>query len=129
VLTPDLFLWGFFSGQDSQNYVEIRASAIILLRYVAAYNLFDALNLVFVNAIKGAGDTMFVFATSLTMAALLAVSTWVAMSYFDAGLHTCWGLITAWVWALGLIYLVRFLAGRWRSMRVIEMEVAEVPAG
>ncbi len=41
---------------------------IVLLRYVAAYNLFDALNMVFVNAIKGAGDTRFVFVTSLLMA-------------------------------------------------------------
>ena len=46
------------------------------------------------------------------------------MGVFNAGLHGCWMLITAWVWALGTIYLARFLAGNWRSMRVIDMEPA-----
>ncbi|MHB0958421.1 MAG: MATE family efflux transporter [Pirellulaceae bacterium] len=117
---PDVFLVGFFVGDPTSSGEEIRGIAIVLLRYVAAYNLFDALNMIFVHAIKGAGDTRFVFLTSLWMGALLAVGTWVAMEYFEAGLHGCWGLITVWVWMLGLIYLLRFLRGPWRSMRVIE---------
>jgi MATE family multidrug resistance protein len=123
VLVPDLFLFGFFSGTDPSNH-DIRASAVVLLRYVAAYNIFDALNLVFMNAIKGAGDTQFVFVISLAMAALLAASTWTALTVFNAGLHGCWCLITAWVWGLGMIYLGRFQVGKWRSMRVIELEPA-----
>lgn len=126
VLVPDLFLFGFFSGTGTEDYQDVRASAIVLLRYVAAYNIFDALNLVFVNAIKGAGDTRFVFTISLGMALLLATSTWLAMGVFNAGLHGCWILITAWVWALGTIYLARFLGGNWRAMRVIDMEGAAV---
>ncbi len=126
VVVPDLFLFGFFSGTGPDNYEEIRATAVVLLRYVAAYNIFDALNLVFVNAIKGAGDTRFVFTISLAMAVLLAVSTWAALGFFHAGLHVCWGLITAWIWGLGAIYLARFLGGRWQSMRVIETDL--VPA-
>ena len=111
ILVPDLFLYGFFLGDPTTNGQEIRGIAVVLLRYVAAYNLFDALNLVFLNAIKGAGDTRFVFVTSLLMAAVLAVGTWVAMEYLGAGLHGCWGLVTAWVWILGVVYLLRFLRG------------------
>ena len=92
------------------------AIAVVLLRYVAAYNLFDALNMVFVNAIKGAGDTRFVFVTSLLMAVVLAVGTWVAMEYFGAGLHGCWGLVTAWIWVLGVVYLPAVLC-RVRGVR------------
>jgi MATE family multidrug resistance protein len=119
---PDLFLFGFFQGEVAGSNAEIRAIAVVLLRYVAAYNLFDALNLVFVGAMKGAGDTRFIFVVSLLMAVLLAAGTWIAMDIFSAGLHGCWKLVTAWVWVLGTIYLLRFLHGRWRSMRVIELE-------
>ncbi len=126
VVIPDVFLFGFFSSETLDSSQEVRALAIVLLRYVAAYNLFDALNLIFVNAIKGAGDTRFVFAVSLVMALLLAGGTWVALVLFDAGLHVCWQLVTGWVWALGAIYLARFLRGPWRSLRVIEMEPASV---
>ncbi|MHB8971901.1 MAG: MATE family efflux transporter [Pirellulaceae bacterium] len=122
IVVPDLFLYGFFLSDPTVGGQEVRGIAVVLLRYVAAYNLFDALNLVFLNAIKGAGDTRFVFVTSLLMAAVLAAGTWVAMEYFRAGLHGCWGLVTAWVWILGIVYLLRFLRGPWRSMRVIEAE-------
>ncbi len=126
VVVPDWFLYGFFSSESPDANEEVRALAVVLLRYVAAYNLFDALNLVFVSAIKGAGDTRFVFGVSLVMALLLAFATWAALEVFDAGLHLCWQLVTLWVWALGAIYLARFLRGHWRNMRVIEREPATV---
>ena len=78
LLIPDLFLFGFFTGEPTQSGEKVRSIAIVLLRYVAAYNLFDALNMVFVNAVKGAGDTRFVFLTSFWMAIALGVCTWVA---------------------------------------------------
>jgi len=34
--------------------------------------------------------------------------------------HGAWWFITVWVWALGVIYFVRYRSGRWKSMRVIE---------
>ncbi len=128
VLLPNLFLFGFFDGSSPEADREVHAMAVVLLRYVAAYNLFDAMNLVFVSAIKGAGDTRFVFFVSLAMALLLAAGTWIARTYFDAGLDLCWQLVTVWVWALGAIYLARFLRGQWRSMRVIELEVKQAAA-
>jgi len=81
--------------------------------------------LIFVNAIKGAGDTRFVFLVSLVMALILGIGTWMALHMFRAGLHGCWSLVTVWIWGLGAIYLARFMQGAWRKMRVIE----PVPAG
>lgn len=129
VVVPDLFLFGFFAHEAGQRNGEVRAIAVVLLRYVAAYNLFDALNMVFVGAIKGAGDTRFIFGVSLIMAVLLAAGTWIAVSVFGAGLHGCWTLVTVWIWLLGVIYCVRFLRGRWRGMRVIEREAPLQSAG
>ncbi len=80
---PDLFLFGFFTAV-LRKLIRSAPDAMILLRYVAAYNLFDALNLVFVNAIKGAGDTQFVFGVSLAMAGAL-----VAVDLVGDGLFRC----------------------------------------
>jgi MATE family multidrug resistance protein len=46
------------------------------------------------------------------------------MARLGWGLLWCWVVLTAWVCSLGLIYLARFLQGRWRQMRVIEPELA-----
>jgi MATE family multidrug resistance protein len=57
------------------------------------------------------------------MAPLLVLGSWAGMSWFGGGLVWCWVVVTVWVCVLALIYLARFLQGRWREMRVIEPEL------
>jgi hypothetical protein len=55
--------------------------------------------------------------------------------WLDWGLYGWWWVLTAWLSALSLVYLARFLGGKWRSMRVIEAEylkqefALEAPSG
>ena len=99
----------------------------MLLRFVAAYCLFDALNVVFVGAIRGAGDMRFILLTTLVMSPPPLLAAWWGMARQGWGLLWCWIVITVWVCALGLIYLARFLQGRWRQMRVIEPNAIPSP--
>ncbi len=121
VCVPQLFLFGFDAGnQAAPNQAQVAALATSLLRYVAAYNLLDAVLTIFVNAIKGAGDTRFVFFVSLVMGTLLAAGSWLAVEILAAEIHTCWLLITGWIWIMAAIFTARFVQGKWRNMRVIE---------
>ena len=121
---PEVFLYSFFAG--SQQTVDwqqdVKTLAIVLLRYVAAYNVFDASLIIFCNAIKGAGDTYFVLLISMIMGLLLAIASWLAVEVWGAGVYSCWNLITAWVWLVGLIFFLRFVQGKWKDMRVIDMD-------
>lgn len=130
VFIPNAFLWWFFYGAGSLDGVvgdsdlmtgQVGVLATTLLQFVAAYNLFDALLTILVSAIKGAGDTRFVLLVSTLMGVVLAVLSWMAVEVLQLGLYGCWGLIVAWIWALGIIYYLRFVQGKWRDMRVIEM--------
>jgi multidrug resistance protein, MATE family len=94
---------------------------VILLRFVAAYCLFDAMQMVFVGAIKGAGDTWFVLVTTILVSLLGVAACWYASRW---GLMGWWYAVTGWICLLGLIYMGRFLQGRWRTMRVIETDPA-----
>lgn len=128
VLTPALFLFGFFTGSGealTSHEQTVKGLATVLLRFVAAYNLLDATLMIFVSAIKGAGDTRFVLSVSLVMATALAAMSWLGVEVLNFGIHGCWMLITGWVWVLGLTFLCRFLQGKWRSMRVIEQSVSD----
>ncbi|MCG8449886.1 MAG: MATE family efflux transporter [Pirellulales bacterium] len=122
VFTPGLFLYGFLdqSAATAADHSELRAMASNLLCFVAAYNLFDAMLMVFVSALKGAGDTRYILWVSLIMAILLTGLSWLAVEVFDLGIYGCWAFVTAWVWVLGITFLRRFLQGQWRQMRVIE---------
>jgi len=118
VFTPDLFLFGFFAG--SKPPPELHAMAVNLLLFVAAYNVFDTTLMIFVGAIKGAGDTQFVLRVSAIMATLLIGASWFSIEVWQWDIYSCWMLITAWIMICGVVYFVRFLGGKWRSMRVIE---------
>ena len=121
--TPDLFIFGFAAGDATGDFVALRLLVIVLLRFVAAYCLFDALNIIFANALKGAGDTQFVVLAALAVAVPAVFVGWYGLTYLDWGLIACWWVITAWIMALGMLYFLRFLQGRWRTMRVIEHDV------
>ncbi|MCA9235462.1 MAG: MATE family efflux transporter [Planctomycetales bacterium] len=120
---PGLFLKPFFNGESAASAAansEIYGTASRLLWFVAAYTLLDAFQITYVHALKGAGDTRYIMYTSLTMAAFLAISTWLAVTVFHANLYACWFLISAWLAMLAVVYRRRYRAGYWRQMRVID---------
>jgi len=120
VLVPDALLVAHGAKIDPAEFASLRQLTIVLLRFVAFYCLFDAMVIVFSSAIKGAGDTRFVLITTLCMSPLPVLATLAGVQYFGLGLYWSWTAITAWLCVLGVIYLLRFRQGKWRTMRVIE---------
>jgi MATE family multidrug resistance protein len=120
-LTPDIFLNQFFGhGEVVKSAAEVRPLVVQLLFFVAAYNMFDAAIIILVSVLRGAGDTQFVMLVSACMACILAAGSWATVEQLNLDLYAAWTFITGWVWALAVIYVVRYRQGRWQSMRVIE---------
>lgn len=119
VAVPGFFV-SLFRSHDGTMPAAVAMLVPVLLRYVALYSLCDAMNVVFSFALRGAGDTRFVSAAVLVLAwPVMVVPTWAAWR-FGWGLYWAWGFGSAYIMLLGLVFLARFLAGRWKSMRVIE---------
>lgn len=118
-LVPDIFLLGHAAGAVEREFAEVRELTVVLLRFVAAYCLFDAMQMVFVGAIKGAGDTWFVLLTTCLVSAAAIAACWLGSGW---GLMWWWWVVTSWICVMALVYLGRFLQGNWRAMRVIEPE-------
>jgi MATE family multidrug resistance protein len=121
--TPSIFLTGFFSHESasSADQEAVREAAALLLKFVAAYNLLDATQLILVGALKGAGDTRFLLFVSLLLASLLAGFSYLSVEVWRLSVYGCWVLVVFWCTLSALIYVLRFRQGKWRSMRVIEM--------
>jgi MATE family multidrug resistance protein len=123
VLTPDAFLY-FFRNDRDLNGPQVAELVPVLLYFVSLYSLCDCMNIVFSFALRGAGDTRFVTIIALALAwPLMVLPTWGAW-YFDWGLYWAWSFASGYIMAMGFIFLFRFRAGKWRSMRVIEAKEA-----
>ncbi|HOA50709.1 MAG: MATE family efflux transporter [Thermogutta sp.] len=125
VAAPDVFLVAYGAGHDPAEFAPLRELVIVLLRFVAIYCIFDAMNLVFSGALRGAGDTRFILLVGLVMSPIPTVLIWWGITSWSAGITFSWVVITLWTCALGVIYLVRFLQGHWRTIRVIEQTVID----
>jgi MATE family multidrug resistance protein len=124
VFLPEPLLYLFKANHyTSEQYAEIMGLGVILMRFVAVFCFFDALNLVFSGAIKGAGDTRFIMWTIAALSlGVMVIPVYLAIEVIDAGIYTAWTLATFYVCALGLAFMLRYRQGKWKRMRVIESQ-------
>ena len=124
VLAPGLLLAPYAAGADPSSFAEVERIAIVLLRFVALYSLFDMMNVIFSAALRGAGDTTYPLVATLVLSwTVMVIPSYVLCAYLGAGVYTAWTTAFAYCFMVGLLVLRRFRKGRWKSMRVIETPV------
>ncbi|MDP6063975.1 MAG: MATE family efflux transporter [SAR202 cluster bacterium] len=125
---PNVFLAPYAARIDTESFAPIRSIAVVALRFVAVYSLFDTLSIVYSSALKGAGDTRFVMLMLLVLSLLgLVLPSYIALVILNAGVYVGWSILTAYVVVTGFAFLIRYRGAKWKSMRVIE-EAARSPS-
>ncbi|SBV91320.1 MATE efflux family protein [uncultured delta proteobacterium] len=110
----------FRPGDPSVVYAPIRATGIVLIYYIAVYSLVDSCNIVFLGALKGAGDTLAVMLILGGEALFVLILPILAMKTLGvASLHPLWAALTVYIMSLALCAFLRFRNGKWRRMRVV----------
>ena len=122
IFLPEPLLNLFKSDRYSvAQFAEILGMGFILMRFVVLFCFFDALNLVFSGALKGAGDTRFIMWTIGALSfGIMIIPVYLATEVLGAGVYTAWVLATVYVGALGTAFMLRYRNGRWKEMRIIE---------
>ncbi len=123
IFLPQIFMLPY-KFQSAPAQFEVLAPIVTrLLCFVAFYSLFDTGNIIFAGALKGAGDTRFVMWISVFFSwVLMVIPSWAAVTFLhgSARLYGAWIGLTSYVCVLAILFLLRFLAGKWKTMRVIE---------
>jgi MATE family multidrug resistance protein len=123
---PGFFIGWFRGNVGPEEWERLAGIARVLLIFVAYYSLFDALGLVFSGCLKGAGDTRFVMLMAIiTSQVFLTIPAIVLVNHRDAfevltGIYIMWGFCSLFITVQAGVFLLRYLAGRWKHMRVIE---------
>jgi MATE family multidrug resistance protein len=130
VIVPEVFLSLHAAQANPADFVPVAALTVKLFKFIILYCLFDALQIIFVGALKGAGDTRFILITTTIVSTLSMLAGHWSEDHFQWAqsgwrLWGWWWVITGWIFTLGMVYLGRFLQGKWRTMRVIEAGAME----
>lgn len=111
----------FHPSDPAVEYEAIRNTGVVLIYYIAFYSLADACNLVYLGALKGAGDTFFVMLILAGTGLLMLVLPILALKALDmATLHALWMVLSLYVVGMAVCAVMRFRQGGWRSMRIVD---------
>lgn len=114
---------------DFEDDAAVLRAGMIAMIWAAALQIFDAMAIIYVNALRGAGDTR-------NPAIAVALSTWiifigggflVSRLFPGIGLHGPWIMFVAHITVTGLYLRHRFYAGAWRDIRLLEDEPQPLP--
>jgi MATE family multidrug resistance protein len=108
---------------QSDNFAVVEPIIMKFLYFVAIYCVFDAIQIVKVSVLKGAGDTWFVTLTFLITSGLFV---WLGGSLDQPGVEPdavserWWLALTGWIASLAVVFSLRVAQGKWLGMKVIE---------
>ncbi len=113
----ELFRPRDFSPED---FAAIKGIGVVVLRFVAAYLLFDGLYMISTAVLKGAGDTKFImWSIGLLSFFGMVMPLYIGIEVFGMGLYYAWGCTVFFLCQLAALTFWRFSQGKWKDMRVI----------
>lgn len=108
-------------GEAGSNFGEVMDLGIVLLRYVAAFTLIDAIAIVYMGGLKGAGDSRFVMKTmGLASFSCLVIPIYLMAEFDMLNVHGPWICLLTYVAVLAAAFMYRFRKGPWRDIQLIE---------
>ena len=117
---PGLFVNIFGSGQDAE-YAEILAKTRPVMNVLAVFVFFDAIAMIYADALRGAGDTRFQMIGASAVAWVLFVpGIWYITHYAGGELIHAWAWGAFYVFLLAVFFWLRFRSGLWRRIDILK---------
>lgn len=121
ILFPEQLLSIFKSKKEGiENFAVILAYGRRILVLIALYSIFDAMNIIFSGALKGAGDTKFTMWAAIIVAWIFFVPpVYVIIEVLEKGVLLAWGWAAVYIILIGTIFCWRFRRGKWKEIDLL----------
>lgn len=113
----DLFRPG--SGMDAV-FLEARPMTVTMLRMISVYMFSIVFVIVFVGALRGAGDTLWAMGYHVSLHWLAAGTLYAGTRFLGLGAVHAWALVIAVFMLFSGLAWARYRAGKWRSIHVVD---------
>ncbi len=113
---------------DTQRAMLLEVGASVMIA-AAAFQFGDALGIMLIGALRGAGDTTWPSLVNIALSWIfIVVGGWLAVAFVpQLGSIGPWIAAALFITSLGVAMLARFLGGKWRSIKLVERGPADYP--
>lgn len=103
--------------------------AVWMIRLASLYVLVEAVLIVFIGALRGAGDTLWAMGISVSVHWITVGALYVILRVLKGSPEAGWtAVVSMFVLFSGLVY-ARYQNGKWKQLRVVQREPGWVPGG
>lgn len=121
---PDPLI-NLFARSGDVGQAETMEVVRVFMRFIAAFTMFDAMVIVFSGAVKGAGDTKFAMFANVGLAFSLCVVPCIIAWNLGWSANAYWVILDVYITTCALVFIFRYIQGKWKKMHVIEDEYAK----
>ncbi|MDP6095050.1 MAG: MATE family efflux transporter [Gammaproteobacteria bacterium] len=107
------------------DFEEIRALSAFMMIGLSTYAMADAVILVSGGVLRGAGDTRWLMATSVTLHWAMLVAQYFIIRVLQYGPRASWWAFVALILSIAVVYVLRLKGGRWRDPEALMLVMAE----
>jgi multidrug resistance protein, MATE family len=112
----------FEPESTSRAFDQALPSAIYMLRLICLYLMSEIVFVVFVGALRGAGDTLWAMSYSIVLHWFLAITLFVMLRGFHTSIETGWTTVIALFLVLSTVVVFRYHGGKWKLLRIVHQD-------
>jgi MATE family multidrug resistance protein len=107
-------------------FLQARSSAVFMIRMASFYVLVEAMMVIFIGALRGAGDTFWTMCLSVSMHWVLVPVLAVLLKVLHLPIETGWTALVMIFFAFSYLVYLRYKQGRWSTIEIVK--AAPAPA-
>ena len=99
-------------------------ATVFMIRLASIYVLAEAIFVVFIGALRGAGDTFWAMFISVALHWVLVPILYIMLKVANSGLETAWQGVVGMFLLFSVFVYLRYRGGRWRTISVVKIPEA-----
>ncbi|NDV19986.1 MATE family efflux transporter [Pseudodesulfovibrio sp. JC047] len=118
---PDVLMNMFKArGESAADFHDVLVMGVMLMKFTAVFTMIDAVAVVHVGGLKGAGDTKYIMKTMFLSSMMCIVIPLLILNYLGIRqIYAPWTFLLLYALTMSVSFVVRFYKGPWRHIRVI----------
>lgn len=120
VAHTDRLIAPFLHGAAPGDHAAVTALATLTLRIAALYLIADGVLMVYDGVLRGAGDTRWTMAVSVSLHWLMTAVCFLLIIRLRVPPVAAWSVFILLVFAIAIAFLLRYRAGHWRRIQIVE---------